>query len=144
MPKGKKGFQKGHKFFSGGEKNWFKKGEPSKGIAFKKGNKPYNTGLTSKKQPFYGKKHTEETKRKMRLASLGKKNPAWKGDFASYAAFHAWVKQHKGKAKKCSDCGIIKGKIEWSNVNHAYKRRLEDYKERCVKCHRKYDKKKNQ
>ena len=39
MPKGIKGFQKGHQFFKGGEKGWFKKGESRyPEVQFKKGN----------------------------------------------------------------------------------------------------------
>ena len=46
MPKGIKGFQKGHPFHKGGEKNWFKKGQPKLKNAYKwgKGKKHHNWG----------------------------------------------------------------------------------------------------
>ena len=161
MPKGKKGFQKGHKFFPGGEKNWFKKGEPSKGVVFKKGDVPWTKGLPKEKHPWWGKKHSpetiekmkkvvhpkgyklsEETRQKMRDATRKKESESssWKGDKVGYFGVHAWVVRKKGKAKKCVDCGTLEGKIEWSNANHKYKRVLKDYQAPCVKCHRKHDK----
>ena len=43
MPRGKKGFQKGHPTFKGVEKGWFKKDtHPNSNTEFKKGNKPWN------------------------------------------------------------------------------------------------------
>jgi len=56
---------------------------------------------------------------------------------------HVWVRRRKGKASlyKCIDCG--EQAIHWSNVDHSYKRKLEDYQPRCMKCHRKYDKEAN-
>ena len=132
-----KGFQKGHPVY-GGLKTRFKKGcKPVK--PWKKGHKPWNIGLPADKQPFAGKKHTEKYKNKMRIAHLGEKHFAWKGDGAGYKAIHYWVSYRKGKAKKCVDCGTTEGKIEWSNVDHKYRRNVNDYKSRCVKCHRMYD-----
>lgn len=40
----------------------------------------------------------------------------------------------------CSDCGEAK-KTQWANVDHTYRRVLEDYIELCAKCHRLYDRK---
>jgi len=64
MPKGIKGFQKGHKFHKGGEKGWFKKGQPSGQL---------------------GRKMSEEAKIKMRDAKL--KNPSryWLGKIRTTA-----------------------------------------------------------
>lgn len=88
---------------------------------------------------------SEETKAKIRLhAKYGEDNIMWKGDFASYYAMHAWVVRHKGRASKCDDKGIgnvlCKGRFEWSNVDHIYRRVLDDYTERCTRHHRMYDK----
>ena len=90
-----------------------------------------------------GKKRTEATKEKMRQAQLGKKSTSWKGNNAGFSAIHKWVSRSKGKASlhKCIDCG--EQAEHWSNVDHSYKRNLEDYKPRCIGCHRKYDKKYN-
>lgn len=87
---------------------------------------------------------SKETKEKIRLnARFGLENKMWKGDFASYAAMHMWVVRHNGKAKQCIDVlfgGLeCKGRFEWSNDDHKYKRDLNDYHERCTRHHRMYD-----
>lgn len=68
----------------------------------------------------------------------GEKNPLWKGDDAGYVARHAWVYRHKLRTGVCSDCGRV-GKTHFSNVDHQYRRVLEDYIERCPSCHQAYD-----
>lgn len=94
------------------------------------------------RQANLGKKYSLEVNASK--ASKGKKNGMWKGSKASYTAIHIWVLKWKGKANKCVDCGITsdKRKIEWSNVDHKYRRNLDDYVGRCVPCHRGYDIKK--
>jgi len=72
---------------------------------------------------------------------MGKKHPKWKGEDAGYAPIHSWVKAHKGKPQICIDCG--KPAKHWSNIDHKYRRNLDDYVERCVRCHRNYDFKNN-
>ncbi len=69
----------------------------------------------------------------------GENNVTWKGDNVGYRGIHHWIIKIKGPAKnyKCIDCG--KQARDWSNVDHSYKRILEDYQPRCVSCHRKYD-----
>lgn len=96
------------------------------------------------RQRKLGKKNTREQNRKIKKHAIyGKENKAWKGDFASYYAMHAWVVRHKGKAKKCVDRvnGSLpcKGRFEWMNIDHKYQRILDDYIERCTRHHRKYD-----
>ena len=113
-----------------------------------------------------GKKRTEEMKQKQRIIRLnnptflkhkkecpcsfckaqrgelsGKNNPKWvNGD---YKEPHVRLLFHKGKASeyKCVGCG--KQAREWSNVDHLYKRILEDYQPRCRSCHNTYDYKYN-
>ncbi len=102
-----------------------------------------------------GKKHTQETKKKMSMAAIGRipwnkgkkfehrqdeNSYQYKGSKASYSAIHHWVNKRRGTAKKCSKCGSTVN-CQWSNVDHLYKRVLEDYKELCAKCHNKYDRK---
>ena len=92
-----------------------------------------------------GKKFSEEHKRKLSEAHKGKtdeKSSNWKGDNVGYHGIHAWVKKHKGKATQCQDCGNKADgghAIDWTNVDHKYKRNLDDYIERCRPCHRNYD-----
>lgn len=70
----------------------------------------------------------------------GNKNWLWKGDKASYTALHSWVRRWKGKPTKCEVCGSegIK-KYQWANIDHKYRRVLEDYISMCPSCHKKYD-----
>jgi hypothetical protein len=135
------------------------------------------------KNPFFGKKHSAESREKMRRAKLGKKRPAfteehkikigqgnkgkirskevresisrrqkgqwtgeknpnWKGDSAGYFSIHGWVIRQKGKADHCTKCGTTTAKrYEWANVDHQYRRNLDDYIPMCQSCHMRYDKK---
>lgn len=89
-----------------------------------------------------GKKHTEEEVQKIKdHAKYGWKNSSWKGRYAGYAAKHIWAEKHMKGPKVCVDCGATEGerRIQASNINHLYYKRQEDWKRRCVPCHRKYD-----
>lgn len=73
---------------------------------------------------------------------LKRKNDPHIGDFQekpSYSAIHVWLFRRVGFAKnyKCVDCG--KQAMDWSNVDHKYRRIASDYSPRCRKCHRLYD-----
>ncbi len=108
-----------------------------------------------------GSKHTKETKEKMSQSRRGKmsnvkgkhwklsiqnklnisnghkseKNYAWKGDDAGYSPIHVWVKKWKGKPIICEVCGQIRTnkRFHWANIDHKYRRVLEDYISMCVK-----------
>lgn len=101
------------------------------------------------------KKHSpfsEETKRKMSLAHKGKprekrrgeKNPNWKGNKVTYKSLHDWVRYYRGTPKKCEHCGnenLRHRQYNWANKSHKYKRELSDWIRLCCKCHWKYDRK---
>jgi len=70
------------------------------------------------------------------------KSHLWKEN-VGYRAIHLWVIKNKGKANKCSHCGANTGKIEWANIDHKYRRNLDDYIQLCTSCHRDYDIKNN-
>jgi hypothetical protein len=71
----------------------------------------------------------------------GEKNHSWKGDDATYAAFHYRVIAKRGKPHYCSVCGTMKKeRYEWANLTGRYSDIL-DYARMCVSCHRNYDKK---
>ena len=83
-----------------------------------------------------------EEKRLLRLreAITGAKNSNWVGDKVSNNAVHGWVKRWKGFPKQCEFCGTTTAKkLEWANIDHTYRRVLEDYIRLCTKCHRNYD-----
>ena len=75
------------------------------------------------------------------------RSPMWKGEKATYHPIHAWVKKHKGRPEQCINCGKKhsgkQGSIHWANIDHKYKRKLEDFIPLCPKCHDAYDRKYN-
>ena len=73
----------------------------------------------------------------------GKLSPSWKGNKVGYSGVHKWVESLKGKPNKCEHClesGFIKQQIHWANIDHKYKRNLNDWIRLCTQCHYDYDK----
>jgi hypothetical protein len=114
------GFQKGHPVYN-------KKGR------FKKGQIPWNKGL--KAQLNTGKTHFKKGQ------NIDLKNINWKGDDVGYIALHAWIYRKKGKPQVCEHCGATREKrrLNWANIDHQYKRDLDDFISLCVSCHKIYD-----
>lgn len=67
------------------------------------------------------------------------KSMFWKGDAVGYSGLHKWVYRQLGEPKKCEHCGTRKGRLEWANKSHKYKRILSDWMALCKKCHKEYD-----
>lgn len=107
---------------------------------------------------WLGKNHSEETKKKIReartkqvitpesrakarLKMLNENHPNWRGDKVGYPALHRWVKSHKGSPKKCEQCGLNDESryYDWANIDHKYRRNLDDFIRLCRSCHRKHD-----
>ena len=88
-----------------------------------------------------GTKLSEETKSKISEELKGEKNPNWKGDNVGYYALHDWVIREKGKPQICKHCGDTKDerRLYWCNIDHKYRRNLNDYISLCASCHRRYD-----
>ena len=108
---------------------------------FKKGITPWNTG---KKLPFFP--HTKAlgripwNKGKKYPEYSSENHPRWKGNDVLQGSTHDWVKSHKGIPKKCERCGDTSRRMyDWANIDHKYKRNLDDYIRMCRSCHRKYD-----
>ncbi|HDO20197.1 MAG TPA: hypothetical protein ENG81_01560 [Candidatus Bathyarchaeota archaeon] len=95
------------------------------------------------KRPPFSKEWKKKISERMKgntLAPTEEKSPQWRGDNAGMAAMHDWVKRWKGRPNHCEMCGITTAKrYDWANVDHTYKRVLDDYIRMCVSCHRKYD-----
>jgi hypothetical protein len=92
------------------------------------------------------KPRSEEYRKNIGKAHEGEKSCRWKGDKVGYTAVHDWVKKWRGKPEKCEGCGkdgLIGSKIHWANIDHQYRRVLEDYIRLCSKCHKLYDKENN-
>lgn len=84
-----------------------------------------------------GRKFTEEQLNNAR----SEKNYNWGGDNTSYSGIHKWVARHKGQPRLCEKCGNENQKrYEWANIDHQYRRVLDDYMRLCCKCHQAYDK----
>ena len=76
-----------------------------------------------------------------RSGTTGEKNGKWKGDNAGYTSIHDWIRKWKGIPSLCEMCGTVTSKkFEWANIDHKYRRVLEDYIRMCCKCHKNYDK----
>ena len=88
----------------------------------------------------YRAKVTASRKGKPHFNVRGEKNGMWKQD-AGYTAIHQWVRRWKKDAPKiCQQCGTETAKkYEWANIDHKYRRVLDDYIRLCTSCHRKYD-----
>ena len=56
----------------------------------------------------------------------------------NYAAVHKWVRKHKPKPEFCEIC-FKAIPTELMNIDHKCKRKIEDFKWACKKCHQKYD-----
>ena len=69
----------------------------------------------------------------------------WLGDKISIRGVHTWIERQKGKPQVCEHCGATRKEkwLHWSNIDHKYRRNLDDYISLCVPCHIKYDVKYN-
>ena len=72
--------------------------------------------------------------------SCGCNHGFWKGNSASYDAFHARLRKAKGQPQSCDECKTCDPSktYEWANLTGNYSD-LEDYKRLCRGCHRRYD-----
>lgn len=113
----------------------------------KKGIVPKNNGVSF---AVIGKGFSEEHCKNLSKAAkgnpkpnaTGNKNSSWK-EKPSYRALHHWVNRWKKKPIVCKHCGEIKNRMGWANIDHKYKRVLEDYIFLCPSCHGAYDKENN-
>ena len=127
MPKGIKGFQKGHKSFVSKDSYKVIGKKTRKRMFIYKGVVP--PWLVGKSLFVKGHKIND-----------GEKHWAWKGDKVGRTALHDWVKHRLGRPNKCAVCKTTTAKkYEWANLSREYKRDLRDWKRMCVSCHRKYD-----
>ena len=76
----------------------------------------------------------------------GKRHGQWKGKEAGYVSIHKWVRRWKSVAKSCEKCGKQRTSvysIQWANIDHKYRRVLDDYIALCIKCHHQFDRENN-
>lgn len=89
----------------------------------------------------YQREWTDNIQPNIKRASIkGEYNYGWKGDGVGYSGLHKWVARELGEPSKCEHCGTTEAnKYEWANIDHLYKRNLNDWIRLCTKCHRKHD-----
>lgn len=69
----------------------------------------------------------------------GDRNTSWKGDRATYGAFHYRVQGIRGKPSVCSMCETTSAKrYEWANMTGNYAS-VYDYVRLCKSCHSRFD-----
>ena len=69
----------------------------------------------------------------------GPRNSSWKGDDATYQAFHKRVETARGRPSLCSRCGVTEASaFDWANLTGRYED-VNDYERMCRSCHRPYD-----
>ncbi len=97
-------------------------------------------GTTQKVVFSWFKKHGIQSRIPYKRNQQKENNTSWKGNDATYAAFHYRVESERGKPHFCEACGVMDGVIfEWCNLTGKYED-VNDYARFCRKCHRKYDK----
>lgn len=72
----------------------------------------------------------------------GKEHYRWKGDKATYGAFHTWLKVNFGKADRCENSNCEKKSINynWALLKEKdYEHKRINFWMLCISCHRKYD-----
>jgi hypothetical protein len=139
----KTGFQKGHLFYKGGEKGWFKKGI----IPWIKGKKGIHN--SPKTEYIKGNHYSPKTEFNAERV-VGEKNSKWKGENVGYYGIHTWIKRHYGKADKCENrdnqvlefkCNNKSKNYDWAFMGQSsYKRDRKLFIKLCHSCHLKYDK----
>lgn len=74
------------------------------------------------------------------IGKVGEQSRRWKGEKASYAAIHMWIKKHWGQPDHCDICHCENAsRYEWCDKDKKYRRVREDWIQVCPSCHRKYD-----
>lgn len=81
------------------------------------------------------------TRKAAKRNQWGENNHMWKGDKASYKAFHLRLTKRFGQPKRCEVCGTTdpSKSYDWANVNGRYEDET-DYVRMCRSCHHTFDK----
>ncbi len=90
------------------------------------------------RNPFYGRHHSPEAKRKISEANRADGNGQWKGEGVGYTALHRWVRSRLPKPDKCQKCKE-RLPMDLANKSGEYRRDSEDWWWLCRSCHMKLD-----
>ena len=89
-----------------------------------------------------GKHHSEETKLRIALAVKGlnsnEKNGSWKGDRVGYKGLHIWMRSNMPKPDLCQLCFIGPAE-DLANITGKYTRDFSNWRYMCTQCHCMYD-----
>jgi hypothetical protein len=88
---------------------------------------------------FLGRNHTEETKQKLRNL-WGGKNELYGTPY--YAKVHRWVRKQMTHIHNCYDCGVVEMsnyKLHCANLDGKYTKDIQKWRKLCVPCHRRLD-----
>jgi hypothetical protein len=83
-------------------------------------------------------RHIPERRPAIKRDQAGANNSSWKGQDATYTAFHLRVQVARGKPSRCSACDCTEGRFEWANLTGDYAD-VNDYIRLCTRCHRRFD-----
>ena len=83
---------------------------------------------------------TQRTERCIKCRSIhfsGRNHQSW-SNTPKYHAVHKWIRKHKIYNGGCEECNrkLASEKIHLSNVDHRYKRDINEWRYLCPKCHR--------
>ncbi len=95
---------------------------------------------TGVNNPFYGKKHSEETKTKWRLKRSGENNSNYGRlkQNVGYKQLHAWLRENLPRPDFCQICEINLPK-EVANITDLYNRDFINWQWLCYSCHDVFD-----
>jgi hypothetical protein len=101
-------------------------------------------GVTQKVVFSWFKKYGIKSRIPYKRSQEKENNSSWKGNNATYAAYHYRVESQRGKPHFCEACGTMGAKrFEWCNLTGRYEDVM-DYARMCISCHRKYDNKRRE
>lgn len=95
-------------------------------------------GVTQKVICGFMRRHGIAARPAIKRNQNGANNDSWKGDDATYSAFHFRVEAVRGKPSCCTSCNKTTGRFEWANLTGRYED-VNDYVRLCVSCHRRFD-----
>lgn len=93
-----------------------------------------------KNNPFYGKTHTEESKKKQSIAQLGNRHPSWKGGHSYTYNRKFYIPLVKTLKQCCCLCGNIKNLLTHHIDGNYEHNELDNISIVCKKCHYKVHK----
>jgi hypothetical protein len=136
-------FIHGHHFKVIGNPMLGKKGKdnPNFGRKHSEESKKKMGEMKRKNHPMKGKHLPEEWRRKIGLGQpLGEKHHNWVGDNVKNGGLHAWVKRHfpKSEHEICMLCHNNPSE-ELANITGIYKRPFKNWAWFCLPCHMEYD-----